>query len=632
MNLRNKKRLAAETFGVGKSRILFVNERIEEIKEAITKQDMRNLHKDGAILIKEIRGRSKNVNKDKKRHVGKVRRKVNIRKREYVILTRKLRKVLAEKRNRGEISREEIKKLKSSKKDYEVDGIILTPADGKYNDMLVYKYKPLNKLSIDFLIKKCPAKLLGIKPYVSNGKTLYLLFCSINKYVYGRLNMQVIKHYDDIFSNINSRYLPEYFPIQFEPSDKQYAYLYWDSNDSSSNLDGQVGEFIYVNDKWKLIKIRDDRKIEVDRGNYFGNNYRFAEATWWSYKNPLVIEDDKVPDGYFQINESEMHKASRNFNRYVITNIFEQYSNTDWAMDMASGKGQDLFRYAKNNIGKNGGVLFLEIDTVALMELISRKHDFSNDRGNRNSHGNTHNESIRIYAHQMDLTQPYKTNISVLDEEKLQLPISGFDLIMCNFAFHYIIKTHSSIMSIIKFINHYLKPGGRFVFTAFDGESIVNLLKENKGEWNSKMPNKFSIKKMYHGDALLPDGQKIKVLLPFSNGEYYEEHLINISYLESEFAKYNLLLETNQSFGEFIDDYNNKANLDEDDIQYVSLYHYYSFYKSVKQLTSKKTSNRSNSKSTKVINEPNKEHNKEHNKELIVEPMDEPMDEPLYEA
>ena len=55
MNLRAKKQLAANTFGVGKGRIAFVNERIEEIKEAITKQDMRNLQKDGAIIIKEIR-------------------------------------------------------------------------------------------------------------------------------------------------------------------------------------------------------------------------------------------------------------------------------------------------------------------------------------------------------------------------------------------------------------------------------------------------------------------------------------------------------------------------------------------------------------------------------------------------
>lgn len=112
MNLRSKKRLAAETFGVGKSRIAFVNERIEEIKEAITKQDMRNLQKEGAIIIKEIKGRAKSMKNNRKRHVGKVRRKVNTRKRDYVILTRKLRKAIAEKKSKGEMSREEIKEIR----------------------------------------------------------------------------------------------------------------------------------------------------------------------------------------------------------------------------------------------------------------------------------------------------------------------------------------------------------------------------------------------------------------------------------------------------------------------------------------------------------------------------------------
>lgn len=112
MNLRSKKQLAAKTFGVGKARIAFVNERIEEIKEAITKQDMRNLQKDGAIIIKEIKGRSKNVNKKKKRGMGNIRIKVNTRKRDYVILTRKLRKVLADKKSKGEIDRKEIKEIR----------------------------------------------------------------------------------------------------------------------------------------------------------------------------------------------------------------------------------------------------------------------------------------------------------------------------------------------------------------------------------------------------------------------------------------------------------------------------------------------------------------------------------------
>jgi large subunit ribosomal protein L19e len=112
MNLRSKKQLAANTLGVGKGRIIFVNERLEEIKEAITKQDMRNLHKDGAIIIKEIRGRSKNINKKRKRSLGTIRKVVNTRKRDYVILTRKLRRVLAEKKKKGEIEQKEFEELR----------------------------------------------------------------------------------------------------------------------------------------------------------------------------------------------------------------------------------------------------------------------------------------------------------------------------------------------------------------------------------------------------------------------------------------------------------------------------------------------------------------------------------------
>ena len=55
MNLRKKKALAARTFGVGVSRVEFMEPRLEEIKEAITKQDIRDLVKDGAIKIKNIR-------------------------------------------------------------------------------------------------------------------------------------------------------------------------------------------------------------------------------------------------------------------------------------------------------------------------------------------------------------------------------------------------------------------------------------------------------------------------------------------------------------------------------------------------------------------------------------------------
>ncbi|MFA5071746.1 MAG: 50S ribosomal protein L19e [Candidatus Pacearchaeota archaeon] len=100
MDLGKKKSLAARTFGVGESRITFVKPRLEEIKEAITKQDIRDLYKDGAIKIKDIKGRKTIVNKKRKRTTAHIRKKVNVRKKTYVVMTRKLRKYLAESKSK----------------------------------------------------------------------------------------------------------------------------------------------------------------------------------------------------------------------------------------------------------------------------------------------------------------------------------------------------------------------------------------------------------------------------------------------------------------------------------------------------------------------------------------------------
>jgi len=107
MNLSKKKSLTIKALKVGKKRITFVKSRLEDIKEAITKQDIKDLQKDGAIIVKDIKGRKKNLKKSKKRSTGNIRKKVKKRKRDYVIMTRKLRKYVKELRNHGKLSREE---------------------------------------------------------------------------------------------------------------------------------------------------------------------------------------------------------------------------------------------------------------------------------------------------------------------------------------------------------------------------------------------------------------------------------------------------------------------------------------------------------------------------------------------
>lgn len=105
MNLLKKKTLAAKVLRVGRERIIFLNSGLNEIKEAITKQDIRDLKNHGLILVKEIRGRKK-IEKRGRRGQGNIKIKVNKRKEEYIATTRKLRNYVAYLRESGEIAEE----------------------------------------------------------------------------------------------------------------------------------------------------------------------------------------------------------------------------------------------------------------------------------------------------------------------------------------------------------------------------------------------------------------------------------------------------------------------------------------------------------------------------------------------
>ena len=111
MNLKKKKILAVKTLGIGKNRVVFLKSRLAEIKEAITKQDIRDLKNDGAILIKEIKGKRKKES-IRKRSPGNIRKKINKRKKEYVSITKKLRKYTAEMKKQKKISKEENKEIR----------------------------------------------------------------------------------------------------------------------------------------------------------------------------------------------------------------------------------------------------------------------------------------------------------------------------------------------------------------------------------------------------------------------------------------------------------------------------------------------------------------------------------------
>lgn len=116
MNIKKKKNLVARTLKIGKGRIVFDKNRLNEIKEIITKQDVRDLLKNGVIKIKTIKGRRKKVNKRKKRGFGRIKKKVNKRKKVYVFRIRKLRKYINHLLKTKVITKEKYYKLRKMAK------------------------------------------------------------------------------------------------------------------------------------------------------------------------------------------------------------------------------------------------------------------------------------------------------------------------------------------------------------------------------------------------------------------------------------------------------------------------------------------------------------------------------------
>ena len=115
MKLEKKKMLVARALDVGKGRVVFNKNNLSQIKEAITKQDIRDLVADKAIYAREIKGRRANEPR-RRRRAGSIRMKPNQRKRNYMILTRKLRGYAAELRKHGSIKNDEFLTLRKEVK------------------------------------------------------------------------------------------------------------------------------------------------------------------------------------------------------------------------------------------------------------------------------------------------------------------------------------------------------------------------------------------------------------------------------------------------------------------------------------------------------------------------------------
>jgi hypothetical protein len=233
-------------------------------------------------------------------------------------------------------------------------------------------------------------------------------------------------------------------------------------------------------------------------------------------------------------------------------------TENSWLIDIASGKGQDLYKFINTGVRN---ILCIDNNENNLCEIIKRKYNYANNNSFDDS-------QVSIFIKNIDINEPYVDNLSDL-KRNLQINKLETKLIVCNFAIHYFVKNSASINNFINFVNNLMPSNSRLIISCLNGKKIYDLLKENK-EWGDKTRYYITCDKI---GTKFTTGKEINILLPFSNGNLYKEYLVDIDGLIKKFNTKKITLESRVEFTNYLDsfktDFNSKYLLDELDMQYL---------------------------------------------------------------
>lgn len=430
-----------------------------------------------------------------------------------------------------------VKDVNGAKYNYELDGIIFTPTHDSYYSGTSLKWKPGQLNTIDFLVR--------IVNRDAKNKTITLdlyVGISIRDFIAKRMKRQ--ENYFTLFPQYSER--SYYFPILFQPiqcfnENPESVYkttLKYDTLDSDRGVfrvndveirDNTVVEMSYRSSKWMPVKYREDKtSVYQAQGNDAGNYWHIAYNVWENICNPVTIDiltgKEKIADKYFKKVSGDQIGMVK-YHNFIKLCYYKKYTkNHDtWIMELGAGRGNDINKHLRIGI-KNA--LLVDIDPKALAEGRTRIDALDPRERTTNFH---------------TLEADISKNIS--DQlEKEGYSHGQFDAIVCNFAIHYILGSHESIANVRDYTMKYLKRGGVFMFSTFDGKKIFDFLIQNKigvDEEYKFFSNEnllFVIKRLFKSDIFANYGQEIGIYID-RIGTYMNEYLVNLDYVINEFTK-----------------------------------------------------------------------------------------------
>ena len=395
-----------------------------------------------------------------------------------------------------------------------------------------------------------------------------------------------------------------YFPVQFSTSDCPLAFLYQHPRASpEGDVDQKVVELRCAGNcleaaagsptvAWELVRVRKDRQHDLQARRYFGNDLRVAELTWLNYVDPFPAEQLWAGPSldYFAQPKAGIYRAQTAFTSFVKTGRIAAMGPLRWVVDWGVGKGQDLGRYLAAGVGNLVGV---DRDRAALAELVRRKYSHAQKGapgagfGGRPARRAAGQAGTVVHVLAADLTRPFAETVGAL--KTLGVPVGGgVDACVANLCVHYFMQSTEAMANFVALCRETVKVRGRVAITAMLGERVHALFAaEGVGEgeaWSSRQEGvlKYSLKRLYTSDELQPAGQMIGVLLPFSDGAWYNEYLVNVRALSAEFVRRGFRAEPVAPFDQHFEEFRTReqplyALLTAEDKKYLSLYAEFGF-------------------------------------------------------
>lgn len=472
-----------------------------------------------------------------------------------------------------EFSEKNIQLLTSKKNNYLTDGIIIVPKEQGYynNNTFKWKYPELN--SIDYLVR--------IVDDDDNNEITLHLYVGARKQLVNKFNISCPDYYTKYFSKYKNQ---SYIPVIFSPKNQPKLYIskqkYVKRIKDSVINDNILSQYVYTLDKgrvpirdntilemiydksWVVLRTREDKTEKYERGeNMFGNDWYTALNNWKTIKEAITFDGGE--SYYKQEYKDKQVKTKvdqlKLFHNYVKRDMYMEYAyNSNYLLELGGGRANDLYKWGSAKIKD---VVLIDFDKSALEQAKKRRLQYKPKFPKLSLiQGNLQTTQIR----KLLKTQFFNTKLHGM-----------FDIVVCNFAFHYFIKNTQTLNRILNEIYLLLKVDGIFMMSAHDSEKLLELFtkydvkqhdklyiyrnKISKEETDDDMLFKFT--KLFKGDKINKAGQKISVWVE-SIGVEHEEYLVN-------FAEIEKIMTTNNKFSvidsfhfdEKYDDFTKKKNV-----------------------------------------------------------------------